>query len=259
MEKDGEATLGLLLSTEATETALYPLCRSGFVTSLMKHMFQGETSGPSAIPTPTPPPTPTGKAQVGNLLSATHEPGGAGPKPRLLGPRLAPLPTNSHRRAQLWAPPLAQGPEGRVGVSEVASCLAVPRFEVAPLTCGCEEGLGAPPCRAPRCSLRALGQLFTFSFLPELGLLAASFTSERVVNASFWLLRGPPHHCFTGGRALLPWGSVARVTYCSGQLVSGSSAGVGDGVLKVWLVGSDGAKMSSNPYHTARSVMRTLR
>ncbi|KAF6326869.1 ADAM metallopeptidase with thrombospondin type 1 motif 13 [Rhinolophus ferrumequinum] len=96
--------------------------------------------------------------------------------------------------------------------------LEVPRFDVAPLTCVCEDRLGGPPCRAPRCSLRALGQLFTFSFLPELGLLAASFTSERVVNASFWLLRGPPHHCFTGGRALLPWGAVARVTYCSGQL-----------------------------------------
>lgn len=61
-------------------------------------------------------------------------------------------------------------------MSEVASCLAVPRFDVSPLTCACEDGLGGPPCRAPRCSLRALGQLFTFSFLPELGLLAASFT-----------------------------------------------------------------------------------
>ncbi|KAM5259476.1 A disintegrin and metalloproteinase with thrombospondin motifs 13 isoform 3-T3 [Hipposideros larvatus] len=96
--------------------------------------------------------------------------------------------------------------------------LEVPRFDVAPLTCICEDELGGPPCRALRCSLRALGQLFTFSFLPELGLLTASFTSERVVNASLWLLRGPPHRCFTGGRALLPLGAVARVTYCSGHL-----------------------------------------
>lgn len=102
----------------------------------------------------------------------------------------------------------------------------MPRFDVAPLTCICEDELGGPPCRALRCSLQALGQLFAFSFLPELSLLTASFTSERVVNASRRLLRGPPHRCFTGGRALLPLGAVARVTYCSGHLVSGSSAGV---------------------------------
>ncbi|XP_070374529.1 A disintegrin and metalloproteinase with thrombospondin motifs 13 isoform X1 [Equus asinus] len=94
----------------------------------------------------------------------------------------------------------------------------VPRFDVAPLTCVCEDGLRGPRCRDPRCSLRALGQLFTFSFGPELGILAASFISERMVNASFQLLRGPPHHCFTGGRALLPPGTVARATYCSGHL-----------------------------------------
>lgn len=97
---------------------------------------------------------------------------------------------------------------------------------MAPLICICEDRLEGPPCRALRCSLHALGQLFTVSFLPELGILSASFTSQQVVNASLWLLRGPPHRCFTGGRALLPPGAVARVTYCSGHLVSGSSAGV---------------------------------
>lgn len=29
-------------------------------------------------------------------------------------------------------------------------------------------------------------------------------------------------------------------------------------MLRVWLVGPDGAKMPSNPYHEARCVMRTL-
>lgn len=85
MEKDGEATLGLLLSTEVTETALYPLCLSGFVTSLMKHVFQGETSGPSAVP--TPPPTPAGKAQVGNLLSATRRAGRSWTRTQAPGPQ----------------------------------------------------------------------------------------------------------------------------------------------------------------------------
>lgn len=32
----------------------------------------------------------------------------------------------------------------------------------------------------------------------------------------------------------------------------------GEGVLRVWLVGPDGAKMPSNPSHEARCVMRTL-
>ncbi|XP_039714716.1 A disintegrin and metalloproteinase with thrombospondin motifs 13 isoform X2 [Pteropus medius] len=96
--------------------------------------------------------------------------------------------------------------------------LGVPRFDVAPLTCVCEDRLGGPPCGAPRCSLRARGRLFTFSFRPELGLLTASYTSERVVNASLRELRGPPTRCFTGGRVLLPPGTAARVTYCSGHL-----------------------------------------
>ncbi|XP_023392238.1 A disintegrin and metalloproteinase with thrombospondin motifs 13 [Pteropus vampyrus] len=97
-------------------------------------------------------------------------------------------------------------------------CPTVPRFDVAPLTCVCEDRLGGPPCGAPRCSLRARGRLFTFSFRPELGLLTASYTSERVVNASLRELRGPPTRCFTGGRVLLPPGTAARVTYCSGHL-----------------------------------------
>ncbi|XP_015449622.1 A disintegrin and metalloproteinase with thrombospondin motifs 13 [Pteropus alecto] len=97
-------------------------------------------------------------------------------------------------------------------------CPTVPRFDVAPLTCVCEDRLGGPPCGAPRCSLRTRGRLFTFSFRPELGLLTASYTSERVVNASLRELRGPPTRCFTGGRVLLPPGTAARVTYCSGHL-----------------------------------------
>ncbi|KAF5927148.1 hypothetical protein HPG69_007481 [Diceros bicornis minor] len=101
--------------------------------------------------------------------------------------------------------------------------LKVPRFDMAPFTCMCEDGLWGPPCRAPRCSLSVLGQLFTFSFRPELGVLAASFSSELMVNASLRLLGRPPHHCFTGGRAWLPPGAAARATYCSGHLVSGRS------------------------------------
>ncbi|XP_058380669.1 A disintegrin and metalloproteinase with thrombospondin motifs 13 [Diceros bicornis minor] len=84
----------------------------------------------------------------------------------------------------------------------------VPRFDVAPFTCMCEDGLWGPPCRAPRCSLSVLGQLFTFSFRPELGVLAASFSSELMVNSSLRLLGRPPHHCFTGGRAWLPPGRL---------------------------------------------------
>ncbi|EPY87002.1 A disintegrin and metalloproteinase with thrombospondin motifs 13 [Camelus ferus] len=56
-----------------------------------------------------------------------------------------------------------------------------------------------------------------------MGLLAASFTSERVVNASLRLLRGPPHPCFTGGRTLLPLGAAARLTYCSGRVMGSST------------------------------------
>ncbi|XP_045323378.1 A disintegrin and metalloproteinase with thrombospondin motifs 13 isoform X6 [Leopardus geoffroyi] len=96
--------------------------------------------------------------------------------------------------------------------------LEVLQFDVAPLTCICEDGPGGPPCRAPSCSLLALGQLFAFSFPPERSLLTASFTSERVLNASLRLERRPPHLCFAGGRPLLPLGAVARVTYCSGHL-----------------------------------------
>ncbi|XP_060466300.2 A disintegrin and metalloproteinase with thrombospondin motifs 13 isoform X2 [Panthera onca] len=96
--------------------------------------------------------------------------------------------------------------------------LEVLQFDVAPLTCICEDGPGGPPCRAPSCSLLALGQLFAFSFLPERSLLTASFTSEHVLNASLRLERRPPHPCFAGGRPLLPLGAVARVTYCSGHL-----------------------------------------
>ncbi|XP_035964223.2 A disintegrin and metalloproteinase with thrombospondin motifs 13 isoform X2 [Halichoerus grypus] len=93
-----------------------------------------------------------------------------------------------------------------------------PPFDVAPLSCICEEGPQGPPCRAPRCSLHAWGRLFTISFPLEQSLLTASFTSERVLNASLRLLRRPPHLCFTGGHPLLPLGAVARVTYCSGHL-----------------------------------------
>ncbi|KAM5298555.1 A disintegrin and metalloproteinase with thrombospondin motifs 13 [Ctenodactylus gundi] len=110
---------------------------------------------------------------------------------------------------------------------------AVPQFTVAPLSCVCEDAdrPAAPPCRTPRCSLSALGELLVLSFRPEWGLLAPSFVSEQVVNASLRLLRGPPSHCFTGGRAVLPPGSVARVTYCSGYLEG--SILVGTGRLRV--------------------------
>lgn len=119
----------------------------------------------------------------------------------------------------------------------MAAVSTVPQFTVAPLTCGCEDGLRGLPCRAMFCTLRVLGEFFAFSFRHELGLLAPSFTSERVVNTSLRLLRGPPSHCFTGGRALLPQGTVARVTYCSAYLVSGSlGQHQGQGVLRVWLV-----------------------
>ncbi|XP_053060373.1 A disintegrin and metalloproteinase with thrombospondin motifs 13 isoform X6 [Acinonyx jubatus] len=96
--------------------------------------------------------------------------------------------------------------------------LEVLQFDMAPLTCICEDGPGGPPRRAPSCSLLALGQLFAFSFPPERSLLTASFTSEHVLNASLRLERRPPHPCFAGGRPLLPLGAVARVTYCSGHL-----------------------------------------
>ena len=50
-----------------------------------------------------------------------------------------------------------------------------------PPACVCEhKDKGGPaglPCRAPCCSLAALGRLFSFRCRPELGLLAASFTS----------------------------------------------------------------------------------
>ncbi|XP_037653299.1 A disintegrin and metalloproteinase with thrombospondin motifs 13 isoform X2 [Choloepus didactylus] len=98
------------------------------------------------------------------------------------------------------------------------SALKAPQFQVAPLTCVCEDQPGGPPCRAPSCSLRAWGQRFTFSFQPEWGLLAPAFMSERVVNASFRLLGRPLDPCLTGGRALWPPGAVARVTYCAGHL-----------------------------------------
>ncbi|KAM6184008.1 A disintegrin and metalloproteinase with thrombospondin motifs 13 [Erethizon dorsatum] len=95
----------------------------------------------------------------------------------------------------------------------------VPQFTVAPLICTCEDRLRTPACRALRCSLSVPGASFTFSFRPKRGLLAPSFVSERVVNASCRLLKGPLSHCFTGGCALLPPGTVARVRYCSGHLV----------------------------------------
>ncbi|KFO21511.1 A disintegrin and metalloproteinase with thrombospondin motifs 13 [Fukomys damarensis] len=94
----------------------------------------------------------------------------------------------------------------------------VPRFTVAPLTCVCEDQLQTPPCRALHCPLGAPGVPFAFSSRPELGFLAPSFVTERVVNASLRLLKGPLSHCFTGGRALLPPGTVARVTRCSDHL-----------------------------------------
>lgn len=78
---------------------------------------------------------------------------------------------------------------------------AVPQFDVAPLTCVCEDRLGRPPCRAPHCSLRARGRLFTFSFRPELGLHTASYTSERVVNASLGVLGRPPPTAASQGAA----------------------------------------------------------
>lgn len=114
----------------------------------------------------------------------------------------------------------------------------VPPFDVAPLACACEDKDEARPCRAPRCSLAALGWLLSFRFQPELGLLAASFASERAVSASLRLLRGPPHPCLTGGWALLPPDTAARLTYCSGLMVSGRPG---------WLGGHHGADVSPSP------------
>lgn len=128
---------------------------------------------------------------------------------------------------------------------------AVPQFDVALLTCVREDRLGRPPCRAPHCSLRARGRLFTFSFRPELGLLTASYTSERVVNASLGVLGRPPPCCLTGGRTLLPPGAAAWATYCSGHLVSGSLPGVGHAVPRVWLLGPGCRRPPSTP-HTAQ-------
>uniref|UniRef100_A0A8C0LXD3 ADAM metallopeptidase with thrombospondin type 1 motif 13 n=2 Tax=Canis lupus familiaris TaxID=9615 RepID=A0A8C0LXD3_CANLF len=96
--------------------------------------------------------------------------------------------------------------------------LKAPPFDVAPLSCICEDGTGVPPCRALSCSLHIWGQLFTISFPPEWSLFTTSFTSELVLNASLQLLRRLPHLCFLGGHPLLPLGAAARVTYCSGHL-----------------------------------------
>lgn len=108
--------------------------------------------------------------------------------------------------------------------------------------CACkhkdEGGLAGPPCRALCCSLAALGRLFSFCFQPELGLLAASFASELAVSASLWLLRGPPHPCLAGGRALLPPEAAARLTYCLGLVVRGHPG---------WLGGHPGADVSPSP------------
>lgn len=131
-----------------------------------------------------------------------------------------------HTKGNKLGPPLPGRKTGGLSMAERGSLLspAVPPFDVALLSCICEDGPGGPPCRAPSCSLHAWGQLFTVSFPPEQSLLTASFTSEHVLNASLRLLRWPPHLCFSGGRPLLPLGAVARVTYCSGHLVSGSPA-----------------------------------
>lgn len=92
----------------------------------------------------------------------------------------------------------------------------------------------------PRCSLHAWGRRIAVSFPPERSLLSGSFTSERVLNASLRLLRRLTHLCFTGGRPLLPPGARARVTYCSGGLVSGSPASPrGEAALRVcWVRGT---------------------
>ncbi|XP_007453197.1 PREDICTED: A disintegrin and metalloproteinase with thrombospondin motifs 13 [Lipotes vexillifer] len=74
-----------------------------------------------------------------------------------------------------------------------------PRFDVAPLTCVCEPEHEAED--GPGTAL--------------LGLLATSFTSERVVNASL-RLPGAPYPCLAGGLALLPRGAASRLTFCLG-------------------------------------------
>ncbi|XP_021117402.1 A disintegrin and metalloproteinase with thrombospondin motifs 13 isoform X4 [Heterocephalus glaber] len=107
------------------------------------------------------------------------------------------------------------------------AALEVPHFTVAPLTCVCEDQLPTLPCRALRCSLSAPEEPFAFSFRPEQGLLGPSFVTEHVVNASLRLLKGPLSHCFTGGRALLPPGTVARVTHCSGHVEGDIQVGAG--------------------------------
>lgn len=47
MEKDSQAALGLLLFRRGHRSHLYPLCPSGFMASLKKHVLRGEASGPA--------------------------------------------------------------------------------------------------------------------------------------------------------------------------------------------------------------------
>ncbi|XP_063000754.1 A disintegrin and metalloproteinase with thrombospondin motifs 13 isoform X2 [Elgaria multicarinata webbii] len=92
-------------------------------------------------------------------------------------------------------------------------------FEVALLSCSCEEGPGGPPsCNGQRCSLRAWGELYAFEFMNDGALLSPSFVSHRKLDASATLLRRFWGNCFAGGKALSPPGAEGWVTYCEGQL-----------------------------------------
>uniref|UniRef100_A0A8C0PVF2 Peptidase M12B domain-containing protein n=1 Tax=Canis lupus familiaris TaxID=9615 RepID=A0A8C0PVF2_CANLF len=107
----------------------------------------------------------------------------------------------THQRGMNWGLLSQAGrPRGlsRAGPGSFLSP-AAPPFDVAPLSCICEDGTGVPPCRALSCSLHIWGQLFTISFPPEWSLFTTSFTSELVLNASLQLLRRLPHLCFLGG------------------------------------------------------------
>ncbi|XP_028919038.1 A disintegrin and metalloproteinase with thrombospondin motifs 13 isoform X1 [Ornithorhynchus anatinus] len=94
----------------------------------------------------------------------------------------------------------------------------VPEFDLAQLSCLCEDQRPGLPCKAQRCSFRALGGFYALRFPEELSLLGPSFVSERAVNGTLSLLKRFPDNCFAGGRVLLPRQADAKVTLCSGRL-----------------------------------------
>lgn len=220
VEKDGEAGLGRLLFIEATEAVLVPALPVRVHATIGESLSWGEARALNAG-------LPPGVRPRLERQLAVHHPAsweeldlnsGCPLSPWASRPALMP----THQRGMNWGPLSQAGrPRGlsRAGPGSFLSP-AAPPFDVAPLSCICEDGPGVPPCRALSCSLHIWGQLFTISFPPEWSLFTTSFTSELVLNASLQLLRRLPHLCFLGGRPLLPLGAAARVTYCSGHLVS---------------------------------------